>query len=101
MTAREAAKKLIRSYVLRGDTLESLAAGMLGSFGGEYDAQIGGYIFNNFQKPGQVSKKLGRYQIGVSEVNGVECIEIFPLHEIYHEILREKVYGKQDQLVLF
>jgi len=101
MTAREAAKKLIRSYVLRGDTLESLAAGMLGSFGGEYDAQIGGYIFNNFQKPGQVSKKLGRYQIGVSEVNGVECIEIFSLREIYNEVLCEKQYGEREQLALF
>jgi len=101
MTAREAAKKLIRVYVLRGDTIEQLASGMLGSFGGEYDAQIGGYIFNNFQKSNQVSKKLGRYQIGVSEINGVECMEIFSLYEIYREILYEKQYGKREQLALF
>ncbi len=101
MTAREAAKKLIRVYVLRGDTIEQLASGMLGSFGGEYDAQIGGYIFNNFQKSNQVSKKLGRYQIGVSEINGVECMEIFSLHEIYNEILCEKQYGRREQLAIF
>ena len=101
MTAREAAKSLIRPYVLRGDTVESLAAGMLGSSGGAYDAQIGGYIFNNFQKPDQVSRKLGRYQIGVSEVDGVECMEIFPLTVIYNDILQEARYGKREQMALF
>lgn len=101
MTAREAAKSLIRAYVLRGDTVESLAAGMLGSFGGACDAQIGGYIFNNFQKPDQVSRKLGRYQIGVSEVDSVECMEIFPLTVIYNEILQEARYGKREQMALF
>jgi hypothetical protein len=101
MTAREAAKDFIRGYVLRGETIMQLAAGMLGSFGGEYDAQIGGYMFNNFQKPDQISRKIGRYQIGVSEVNGIECLEIFSLHEIYNEILKEKQLGKQEQLTLF
>lgn len=63
MTAREAAKNLIRYEVLRGDTTNQLASGMQGSFGGGCDVQIGGYMFNNFQKPNQISKKLGRFQI--------------------------------------
>jgi hypothetical protein len=98
MTAREAAKQLIRYYVLRGNSIKYLADGMLGTCGGRYDAQIGGYIWNNFQKPNEISKKVGRYQIGVSEVDGVECLEVFSLHEIYNEILNEARFGIQEKL---
>ena len=101
MTARDAAKDLIRAYVLRGETINQLASGMLGSCSNEYHANIGGYIWNNFQKENQISKKVGRYQIGVERVGQTECMELFSLQEIHTEILYEKAYGKQEQLALF
>jgi len=101
MTAREAAKDLIRYEVLRGDTIKQLADGSQGSYSDNYHANIGGYIWNNFQKENQISKKVGRYQIGVERVGNTECMEIFSLQEIYNEILYEKKHGKQEQLPLF
>jgi len=72
MTAREAAKDLIRYEVLRGDTIKQLADGSQGSYSDNYHANIGGYIWNNFQKENQISKKVGRYQIGVERVGNTE-----------------------------
>jgi len=101
MTAREAAKDFIRAYVLRGDTIQQLAQGKQGSYFDAYHANIGGYIWNNFQQKNEISKKVGTYQIGVERVGQTECMEIFSLQEIYNEILYEKVHGKHEQLTLF
>ena len=67
MTAREAAKDLIRGYVERGDSRESLADGCLGYAGSDYYASIGGYIWNGSHTDGtaRLVRKVGRYQIGV------------------------------------
>ena len=97
MTARDLAKSFIRYQVLRGDTIEQIA-GYQGSSCSHYSVQIGGYIFNNFQKPNQVSKKLTSRQIGIEKVDGIECMEIFTLEEIYKEIRNEAKYGVQERL---
>ena len=106
MTAREAAKNLIRIYVEIGDSIENsiehLAAGMLGAANDKYYASIGGYICNEDEN-GQIHsvRKVGRYQIGVDRLEGKNCNEIFSLKEIYEEILLEKQTGRKEQLTLF
>jgi|GEM_PF-3940775 len=103
MTAREAAKNLIRSYVLRGDTIKQLADGMLGAANDHYFASIGGYIWNGSHTNGtaHMVRKVGRLQIGVEQLDGKDCDEVFSLNKIYNEILSEKIYGKREQLALF
>src|SRR6266513_3675878 len=99
MTARAAAKNLIRAYVLGGTSIEHLAAGMLGAANDKYYASIGGYICNEDEN-GQIYsvRKVGRYQIGVDRLEGKNCNEIFSLKEIYDEILNEATYGVQEKL---
>lgn len=104
MTAIEAAKKLIRYEVLRGDTIEQIARGYGGYCGDDYKAQVGGYMWRDahLSKPdGKPFKKLTNRQIGVEQVGQVEVMEVFRLEEIYQEILYEKQYGKREQLALF
>ncbi len=102
MTAREAAKNLIRSYVLGGTSIEHLAAGMLGAANDKYYASIGGYICNEDENGKIYSvRKVGRYQIGVDRLEGKNCNEVFSLKEIYNEILLEKQTGRKEQLTLF
>lgn len=104
MTAREAVKKLIRAYVLRGDTIKQLAYGYMGYCGSDYAAHIGGYMWRDADlgKPdGKPFKHLSIYQIGVESVGATEVMEVFSLKEMYQEIQREKQFGKQDQLALF
>ncbi len=103
MTAREAAKDLIRGYVERGDSIESLAAGCLGYAGSDYYASIGGYIWNGSHTDGTAHfvRKVGRYQIGVDRLDGKDCNEVFSLKEIYNEILLEKQTGRREQMTLF
>lgn len=100
MTARECAKDLIKYYVLRGETIDDLANGKLGSYNSRYSACIGGRIWNDFQGENEKSIDLTRYQIGVEEVEGRQVLEVFSLNEIYHEILDERDYGKQVTLDL-
>src|SRR5947209_20401551 len=104
MTAREAAKALIRGYVERGDSIESLAGGCLGSCGSDYCAQISGYMWRreDLRKPNtQPVCKVGRYQIGVERIGEQEVFQIFSLKEIYNEIIIEKQTGRKEQLTLF
>ena len=99
MTAREAAKNLIRSYVLGGTSIEHLAAGMLGAANDTYYASIGGYICNEDENGKIYSvRKVGRYQIGVDRLEGKNCNEVFSLKELYDEILNEATYGVQEKL---
>jgi hypothetical protein len=95
MTARECAKDLIKHYVLRGDTINDLANGMLGSYKSDYHACIGGYIWNELNGENEKSIHLKRYQIGVEKIGDKEVLEVFSLVEIYNEILEERDYGKQ------
>src|SRR6266851_4443182 len=104
MTAREAAKDVIRDYVERGDSRESLADGCLGYSGSDYAAQISGYLWRHedLRKPNtQPVCKVGRYQIGVERIGEQEVFQLFSLKEIYNEILIEKQTGRKEQLTLF
>ncbi len=104
MTAREAAKQLIRGYAERGDSIKSLADGYLGHAGSDYYASIGGYMWRDadLNKPdGKPYKHLNNYQIGVEQVGEVEVMEVFSLKDIYNEILLEKQTGRKEQMTLF
>jgi DNA repair protein RadC len=70
-TAREAAKMLIYGYVERGDTVEQLRAGQMGSHNGEFSASI------------KANK------IHVSEIKGNKVDFSFPLQSIYNELVDE------------
>jgi len=80
-TARDAAKDLIRVYVLRGDSLDYIKKRQGGAYGTEYHAQIGGYLNG---------KSLGSNKIIVSQLNGKDISEVFSLEELFNEILDEK-----------
>ena len=104
MTAREAAKKLIRAYILSGGTIKQLAQSYMGVCGSEYKAQIGGWMWRDadLEKPnGKPFKHLNNYQIGVERVGEVEVMQVFSLTDIYNEILLEKQTGRKEQLTLF
>jgi len=83
-TPRDAAKALIRPYVLRGDPLDDLKRGHLGSVGADFDAQIGGSIAVDGER-----KKIRRDRIGVSRVGGEPVSAIFSLAALYKEIQAE------------
>jgi hypothetical protein len=100
MTARACAKDLIKPYVLRGESRESLACGCMGSYSNRYHAQIGGYIFNKFGKEGEIKRKLTSHQIGIERIGEEEIIAVFSLEEIYSEILDEQENGVQVSLGL-
>ena len=106
MTAREAAKQLIRYEVLNGWTIDQLAKSYSGVCGSDYKAQIGGYMWReaDLEKPNGKPynvKHLNNYQIGVERVGKVEVMEVFSLKEIYNEIVLEKQTGRKEQLTLF
>ncbi|HYT41446.1 MAG TPA: hypothetical protein VEP90_03815 [Methylomirabilota bacterium] len=104
MTAREAAKQLIRYEVLNGWTIDQLAKSYSGVCGSDYKAQIGGYMWRDadlLMPDGKPFKHLNNYQIGVERVGKVEVMEVFSLKEIYNEIVLEKQTGRKEQLTLF
>ncbi len=70
-TAREVAKMLIYVYVERGDTVEQLRAGQMGSHNGEFSASI------------KANK------IHISEIKNKKVDFSFPLQSIYNEIVDE------------
>ena len=81
-TPEDAAKDMIRSYVLRGDSLKSIKDGQMGQAGGEYDAGIGGYVNG---------KPIGSDKIAVTKFNGETLKEpaIFSLSKLYEGIKAE------------
>ena len=104
MTAREAAKELIRYEVFRGDTIEQIAAGYQGHYGADYEAKVGGYMWRDadlHKSNGKPFKHLSNRQIGVEQVGKVEVMQVFSLKDIYNEILLEKQTGRKEQLTLF
>lgn len=86
MSARDCAKDLIRVYVIRGDTLESLAHGHMGSFSSRYHAKIGGLVPAGEGK----SRDIGCWKLAVTRIGKQECCEIFSLRELYAEIQAER-----------
>jgi hypothetical protein len=100
MSHRECARQLIECYVLRGDTVEQLADGCLGSYDGAYAAHIGGWLRKreDIGNPDVKPIKLGRFEIGVEIVG--QGLQRFSLKELYKEIVQEK-NGRKGQLSLF
>ncbi|MDQ2785509.1 MAG: hypothetical protein M3Y58_10980, partial [Chloroflexota bacterium] len=84
MTPRDAAKALIRAYVLRGDPLEDLKRGQMGQDGTDFHAQIGGHIAVD-----GALQKVRRDQVGVSRIGGESVAAVFPLAALYAEIQAE------------
>jgi hypothetical protein len=82
LTPREAAKKLIRGYVERGDELDSLIESFMGVCGGDYSATIGGYAG---ELPNLI--KIKSDKIAVDKIYG-QPIEpqIFSIKELFDEI---------------
>lgn len=94
MTARDIAKWLIRPYVERGDSLQSLVDGGMGRYSQGNAAQIGGLLLT----AGAPVKKVSTRQIGVSRVDGVECCAVFDLETLYQEIQAEMAGTYQTRL---
>ena len=97
MTPRDVAKDLIRFYVLRGDTQEYIKSTLMGHYGSDYKAQVGGVLWSRLgAEPGSLGRFIRHLrpdQIGVSEVAGVPCIAVFSLPELWTEIEREAQTG--------
>jgi len=83
-TPRDAAKALIRPYVLRGDPLEDLQRGLMGQDGTDFHAQIGGTMAVD-----GVLRKIRADQVGVSRIGAAPTHAIFPLAALYAEIQAE------------
>ena len=83
-TPRDAAKALIRAYVLRGDPLDDLKRGQMGQDGTDFHAQIGGHIAVD-----GVLRKVRADQVGVSRIGAAPAHAIFPLAALYAEIQAE------------
>lgn len=83
VSAKDAARDLIKSYVLRGDTIEDIKQGQTGALSPEYAAQVGGYAGG---------KKYSSDFIIVSRIGGEELDppQVVKLKEVYDSILAEK-----------
>jgi len=89
VNAREAAKRMIRPYVLRGDSIHSLVDGQMGS----YIAQIGNYVCppEALEDRSIRCRKLTSRQIAGRSADGKW--EVFDLSDLYAEIQAEARTG--------
>ena len=92
MTSLECAKKLIRAYVIRGDSIESLMRSHMGAGSKDESASIGGYINHRPDEPWDPKhiEKVPTSKILVEKVGGKYVNEVFSLAELYNDILKEK-----------
>lgn len=82
LTARKVAIKLIRKYVLRGDTLEQIREQQGGQFTPGptgYSVEIGGY---------RKGKRIGLDWIVITQLNGRPYFKKFKLIDIFRAIKR-------------
>ena len=79
-TPKSVAVDLIQFYVKRGDSLDSLKKGQMGSGNSDESACIGEYC---------QGKKFSTDFIIVSKFNGIEICEVFKLKSIYDEIKKD------------
>lgn len=84
ISVREAAKDLIRPYVLRGEPVESLGSSSLGAVNERYRARID-----------------HRKQIGVVVVGANEAEEWVGLVELYNDVRAETIDEQPIQAKLF
>ena len=102
LTPREAAKRLIRTYVLRGETQEQLRNSHMGSWNSEYRASIGGACFRVTEDGKfETVRQFKTSQIGVTRIADEVVCEIFPLKDIYEEIQRDNDPTAHRQITLF
>lgn len=87
-TAEDAAKQLIRSYVLRGDPIKSIQDGGLDEANTEFYAQVNGYA-NGKKQTGKIV---------VTKLHGEELDppQIFSLQKLYESILEEAEKPKEE-----
>ncbi len=93
VTARQAAAHLIMLYVARGDSVEDLAAGGMGAGGRAWCAQIGGYLRSHDNT--RLIRTIDCWHIGVTDVAGVACLEVFPLRTVYDELYQRMFVARQ------
>ena len=79
---RKIAIDMIKPYVLRGDTLESLVAGGLGHYGGGCSVHIGGYTYHG----DILIYKAKRDEVVVDQIDGQDCCYKFKVTKLYEEI---------------
>ncbi len=89
MTPRDAAKALIRAYVLRGDSVDDLKRSLMGSANAAFHAQIGGSVAVDGAR-----RKVRSDQIGVARVGTEPVGDIFSLASLYQEIRAEADAGE-------
>jgi len=87
MNAKEAAIDLIKYYVLRGDSYDSLRLSHMGSSGDGYSACIGGYVW----KGDKMVYKGKNEEVIVTKLNKKECCFVFKLKKLYDEILSRQI----------
>lgn len=84
---KQIAIDFIKPYILRGDSVESIMAGQGSSSGGDYDVQLGGYVWN--KDITMLLYKGKRHEVIVTEIDGKECLYIFNIHKLAQEIRME------------
>ena len=82
MNPKDAAIDLIKHYVLRSDSLESLRKSYMGSYNGRYNAAIHGNVWKDDELIYQGKSN----EIVVSKLGGEECCFVFKLDKLYNEI---------------
>lgn len=97
LNPRELAKDLIRPYVERGDSLNSITMGRMGWGLIEHHAQIGGMHFQQIDGKSK-RRNISRYMLAVTRFECKDCFVTFPVQELMQEILNE---GKVRQLTLW
>lgn len=83
MNAKDAAINLIKHYVLRGDSLQSLRVSHMGSHNDKYDASIAG---NAWDKNDELIHKGTIDEVVVTKLYGKKCLHIYKLKDLYDEI---------------
>lgn len=86
-TPEGVAKDLIRAYVERGDTIESLRLGQMGFAGDGTMVSIGGYVDG---------KKIGTDKIVIEKIGGKVVNKVIPLKQIFDQIKSEKTEAKSE-----
>jgi len=101
MTAYDEAKNFIKNYVLRGDSMDSLADSSMGSYS-DSRVQINGYIYPLTESVGvNACIKLKRFEVGVVLKSTPTIIDRFSLKQLFNDILNEHKPQKAQQLFLF
>ncbi len=97
-TALDAAKDFIRPYVIRGDTIDQLAQGQMGTSRPEYAAQIGGVAHEPGPSPMDPGRHwvVGTHRIAVTRLGGRRMFARFKIEDVYQLVHTEDVKGERQ-----